>query len=214
MLHPTYIIQSYHWPFWIRFTALQWRHDERDSVSNHQPHDCLLNRLFRHISKKTSKLRVTGLCAGNSLVTGEFPEQRASNAENVSIWWRHHGKYLSRYICVDFCENSHTRHLSRLCCWIILRNKITCMRCHHLPKIQLIDRHPDRYCVTWYLYRSIPGRVVVILSHQRGASIAFTFTCTDDSWADFVPFVYTSWRAIVVMPTIIYWIILQRQISI
>ena len=26
----------------------------------------------------------------NSPVTGEFPAQRASNAENVSIWWRHH----------------------------------------------------------------------------------------------------------------------------
>ena len=36
-------------------------------------------------SKKTSKLRVTGLCAGNSPVTGEFPAQKASNAENVSI---------------------------------------------------------------------------------------------------------------------------------
>ena len=23
-------------------------------------------------------------------LTGEFPTQRASNAENVSIWWRHH----------------------------------------------------------------------------------------------------------------------------
>ena len=36
--------------------------------------------------------RVTGLCAGNSPVTGEFPAQMASNAENVPIWWRHHGK--------------------------------------------------------------------------------------------------------------------------
>ena len=44
-------------------------------------------------SKKTSKLRVTGLCAGNSPVTGEFPAQRASNADNVSIWWRHHEQY-------------------------------------------------------------------------------------------------------------------------
>ena len=41
-------------------------------------------------SKIISKLRVTGLCEGNSAVTGEFPEQRVSNAENVSIWWRHH----------------------------------------------------------------------------------------------------------------------------
>ena len=35
--------------------------------------------------KKTSKLRVTGLCEGISPVTGEFPAQMASNAENVSI---------------------------------------------------------------------------------------------------------------------------------
>ena len=46
--------------------ALHWRHNDHDDVSNHQPHGCLLNRLFRRISKKTSKLRVTGLCVGNS----------------------------------------------------------------------------------------------------------------------------------------------------
>ena len=40
--------------------------NERDNVSNHQPQDCLLNHLFGRRSKKTSKLRVTGLCAGNS----------------------------------------------------------------------------------------------------------------------------------------------------
>ena len=74
--------------------TLQWHHNGRDGVSNHQPHDCLLNRLFRRRSKKTSKLCVTGLCAGNSPVTGEFPTQMASNAENVSIWWRHHDNLL------------------------------------------------------------------------------------------------------------------------
>ena len=69
---------------------LRWRHNDHAGVSNHQPHGCLLNRLFRRKSKKTSKLRVTGLCAGNSPGTGEFPAQMASYAENVSIWWRHH----------------------------------------------------------------------------------------------------------------------------
>ena len=73
-----------------RHFSLEWRHNGRDSVSNHQPHDCLLNRLSKRRSKKTSKLRVTGLCAGNSPGTGEFPAQRASNAENIFIWWRHH----------------------------------------------------------------------------------------------------------------------------
>ena len=47
-------------------SPLRWRHDGHDGVSNHQPHHCLLNRLFECTSKKTSKLRVTGLCAGNS----------------------------------------------------------------------------------------------------------------------------------------------------
>ena len=75
----------------ILHLALQWRHNDHDGVSMHQPHGCLLNRLFRRISKNASKLRVTGLLCGEFTVTGEFPAQRASNAENFSIWWRHHG---------------------------------------------------------------------------------------------------------------------------
>ena len=31
--------------------------------------------------------------AHNAMGTGEFPAQMASNAENVSIWWRHHAWY-------------------------------------------------------------------------------------------------------------------------
>ena len=69
---------------------LEWHHNGDDCVSNHQPHDCLVSRLFRCRSKKTSKLHVTGLYAGNSPVTGESPAQMASNTENFSIWWRHH----------------------------------------------------------------------------------------------------------------------------
>ena len=79
------------------FCPLQWRHNGHDGVSNHQPHNCLLSRLFRCRSKKTLKLRVTGLCVGNSPWTGEFPAQMASNAEKVSIWWRHHGPRMWVY---------------------------------------------------------------------------------------------------------------------
>ena len=85
-----------------RGATLQWRHNGHDGVSNHQPHYCLFNRLFWHRSKKTSKLRVAGLCAGNSPVTGEFPAQRASNAENVSIWWRHHERLLLEILVNQF----------------------------------------------------------------------------------------------------------------
>ena len=72
------------------YISLHWRHNGRDYISNHQPHDCLLNRSFGRILKKTSKLRGTSLCAGNSPGAGEFPAQMASKSENVSIWWRHH----------------------------------------------------------------------------------------------------------------------------
>ena len=72
---------------------LQWRHNGLNGVSNHQHHQCLLRRLFGRRSKKTLKLRVTGLCAGNPPGNNEFPTKRTSNAENVSIWWRHHVNY-------------------------------------------------------------------------------------------------------------------------
>ena len=39
-------------------------------------------------SKKTLKFRFTGLCQG--VRADEFPAQRASNAENIAVWWRHH----------------------------------------------------------------------------------------------------------------------------
>ena len=111
--------------------SLQWRHNDRDSVSNHQPHHCLLNRLFRRRSKKTSKLSVTGLCVGNSQGTGEFPAQMASNAENVSIWWRHHvaiahwgpnrmANILLTTFSNAFCEMMvllHDSYFAEIYCW-------------------------------------------------------------------------------------------------
>ena len=61
--------------------------------------------VYSGADKKKSKLPVTGLCEGNSPVTGEFPVRRASNAENVSIWWRHHA-----YCChtLQFCQSNFT----------------------------------------------------------------------------------------------------------
>ena len=43
---------------------------------------------------------MTVFCAGNSPGTGEFPSQRPSNAENVSIWWRHHDAYGSSWFAL------------------------------------------------------------------------------------------------------------------
>ena len=76
----------------------------------------------RHKSTKTSKLRVTGLCPGNSPVTGEFPAQRASNAENVCIWWRHIVLSVSSIIRPPFllCQAAMKQKRKRL----VLRRSI------------------------------------------------------------------------------------------
>ena len=116
-------------PFLVNFRPLQWRHNGRDCVSNHQPHDCLLNRLYRRISKKPQKLRVTGLCAGNSLGTGELPAQMASYAENVSIWWRHHTYPMTQWMCVlDFqycCLNTFLTY--RFEGWYVIIEDMPCL---------------------------------------------------------------------------------------
>ena len=64
------------------------------------PASRLFTRLFRRRSKKTTK-RVTGFCEGNSPVIGELPAQGASNAENVSIWWRHRVLKIYLYIMLN-----------------------------------------------------------------------------------------------------------------
>ena len=82
------ILSAFYWSRrqnWCRkpfsLLSLHWRHNGHDGVSNHQPHHCLHNRLFGRRIKKTPKLRVTGLCAGNSPGISEFPAQMVSNAE-------------------------------------------------------------------------------------------------------------------------------------
>ena len=92
------------------FWALHWRHNEPDGISNHQPRHCLLNCLFRCRSKKTSKLRVTGLWAENLPGTSEFSAQKASNAENVSIWWRHNGNAILQSIKLEKVEGTSMKY--------------------------------------------------------------------------------------------------------
>ena len=115
--------------------SLQWRHNGHDSVSNHQPHDCLLSRLFRRRSKKTPKLRVTGLCAGNSPGNGEFPAQTTSDAENGSIWWRHHvgsvsqgtnirNPWYHRLKYSSGCPKNQSRRTCRWSLWWIHRSLV------------------------------------------------------------------------------------------
>ena len=74
----------------------QWRHNDHDGVKNHQHHGCLCNRLFRHRWKKTSKLRVTGLCVGNSPGPVNSPHKGPVTRKMFSfddVIMRHHDGY-------------------------------------------------------------------------------------------------------------------------
>ena len=84
--------------------SLQWRHNERQGVSNHRRLHCLFNCLFRRRSRKTSKPR---LCVGNSPVTDECPTQKASNAENVCIWWRHRVDWIRALLTMKMRKDLH-----------------------------------------------------------------------------------------------------------
>ena len=161
--------------------VLQWRHNEHDSVSNHQRLESLLNRCR---SKKTSKLHVTGLCEGNSPFTGEFPGQWANNAENVSIWWRLHVSVLlvpvpqrnhwlqltmSQEIQNSKCS-IQPRQLITITPWLLIsRIEFNCL----LYKIAAFNRCWQRYSAAIDLFVSMAGdststyvRWVIISSAQ------------------------------------------------
>ena len=166
-------------------SSLRWRHNDHAGVSNHQPHGCLLNRLFRRNSKKTSKLRVTGLCAGNSPGTGEFPAQMASYAENVFIWWRHH---------VIEKNNETTLNNRRKMKWI--RNKMGYITERKNNKAKL------RVCFMGYIHwksccqSEVPGRERprfcksgmlsdLFLTKKKGLQAVHTFGETFAKWLCF-----------------------------
>ena len=116
---------------------LGWHHNELDGVSNHQRLDCLPNRLFRRRSKKTSKFCVTDLCEWNSPVTGEFPAHGTSNAENISIWWRHHASGLVHLLSHALLSEAPMASMGKQITWIQqelynynkIKHKTVCIYC-------------------------------------------------------------------------------------
>ena len=101
--------------------ALQWRHNERGGISNHQPYDCLLNRLFRRRSNKTPKLRVTGLCAGNSPVIRWWPVNYPHKGPVARKMFPFDDVIMQRYIEMKW--NNHRELMTHFCnvlnCYIL-----------------------------------------------------------------------------------------------
>ena len=88
-LHPVDLLRAWFCHSKTNHT-IQWRHNDHDGVSK-SPASRLFTQLFiqTQIKENIKATRHWPLC-GEFTGTGEFPAQRASYAENVSIWWRHH----------------------------------------------------------------------------------------------------------------------------
>ena len=98
----------------------------------------------RRRSKKSPKLRVTGLCEGNSPVTGEFPAQRVSNAEmfpfdDVIMWYAYSILTSNQFV--------NPRRL----CWVWEETVIKCtssIQDGHLSRVTPENNNYLRYCIT------------------------------------------------------------------
>ena len=140
----------------MRYVSLQWCYNECDGISNHQLPECLLKRRW----EKTSKLRITGLCEGNSPVTGEFPAQRASNAENFSIWWCHHDDviYVIAWRTVDKAITKTTPP-ALTCNWPVIDKCILTGKGNCKAGLYIISRNLTNYtvvCVFQYFGENQP----------------------------------------------------------
>ena len=121
--------------------ALQWCRNGRGGVSNHRRLDCLINRLFRRRSRKTSKLSVTGLCEENPPMAVGFPSQRANNAETVPICWRHHRQ--SWYLNNERVTRGHDPK-DGFIVWRTINIISPIQFCSKVHRIGLFDYVPDK----------------------------------------------------------------------
>ena len=142
----------------ISLWTLQWRHNERDSVPNHQPHDCWLKLLSRDRWKRTSKLRVTGpLC-------GEFTGYMLP-FDDVIMWIMWNSKDKLNFFNIQCVKGVHN-HSSRKVRIIIKIRKVS------------INVDTVRVIFIWYhmpIDRAITeGTNIVIIAVRMAPAIAKT----------------------------------------
>ena len=119
--HLNYRVQNWFNP------PIQWRHNERDGVSR------LFTQPFvqAHIKEIIKAPRHWPLWGE---FTGEFPAQRVSDAENVSIWWRHHAKLYWTTNEYNTMENGTSCMISvvirKLTCYLMFK----CRKMSHILK--------------------------------------------------------------------------------
>ena len=105
----------FHWSSYFLVFHWPWPEDWQDlhslSRNSHHYNDPIMGAIASQITslaivysdadqRKHQSSASLAFVAGNSLGTGEFPAQMASNAKNISIWWCHHdiGHFITQVI--------------------------------------------------------------------------------------------------------------------
>ena len=135
--------------------SLQWRHNECDGAWYHQPHECLLSRWFKHRSKKTSKLRVTGLCVRGIPVTGKCFHSMTTSCANKSC------------PLTQPRQSNVTPHTNIVSALFI--RCLRCLRCHIKPCVEIIFKNVKTYLYFLWFLNNQMKRVIEILSPGRQA---------------------------------------------
>ena len=100
-----------------KITTSRWRHNERDGVSNHQPHGCLLSRLFKRRSKKhqssVSLAFVRWIHRGAVNSPHKWPVTRKMFPfhDVIIFWqsWQSTNQWISRWLSTCFYGNARGR---------------------------------------------------------------------------------------------------------
>ena len=98
-----------------------------------------------------------------AFVTGEFPAQRASNAENVSIWWRHQAqlewrKFYVFYISGKRMPNSRCVHFGQVAISNLAKmTRILNIKGRHTAFFMMTSSNGNIFRVTGHLYGEFTG---------------------------------------------------------
>ena len=189
----------------LYIVPLQWRHNEhieRDDVSNYRRLDCLLNRLFRCRSKKTSKLRVTGLCEGNAPVTVRFPAQRAVTRKMFPLDdVRYHAFFILFVVVV--CLKSLYHHILSVACYSSRESRVWFPLLCGLWFVQIIED-----TMAWMSYSSSPYHYHTDLFKrvERLKCLPGIFCRTCVHFPSYFVLLYTGGCALSAYPFLFWWL--------
>ena len=159
-----HVMNRRHYLIWLSLIPW-WRHNERHGIWTLCPAVC-----FGTHKKKHQGSASLAFVWGNPSLTSGFPSQRPSDAENISIRWRHQDLWMF------VCQKSSSFVLILSACWIFPNNNV-----YMNPDIVAKPYKIFTYYVPVWYFQTIPIYGISTpktLCSQRGSSNSFDWPLT------------------------------------